>query len=121
MTECKMYFIQCTNRLLFVCTLQYGTYTWQKVKKEKNKIIAFLYFYLYLSYLRSTLTSTILYFFQDIIMELLQPTSEKIMAVQNFVEDNMRSPFFNHISTVSQSIQALGWVVMVIKYINFSL
>lgn len=41
---------------------------------------------------------------------LLQPTSEQINNIQTFREKNRTSAFFNHLSAVSESIPALGWV-----------
>lgn len=41
---------------------------------------------------------------------LLKPTSDQISAVQDFREKNRTSPFFNHLSAISESIPALGWV-----------
>lgn len=43
-------------------------------------------------------------------MELLKPTSDQITAIQNFREKNRTSQFFNHLSAISESIPALGWV-----------
>ncbi|XP_013107816.2 uncharacterized protein LOC106087344 isoform X1 [Stomoxys calcitrans] len=43
-------------------------------------------------------------------MELLKPTSNQITAIQDFREKNRASPFFNHLSAISESIPALGWV-----------
>ncbi|XP_055711622.1 adenylyl cyclase-associated protein 1 isoform X2 [Phlebotomus papatasi] len=47
---------------------------------------------------------------QDRQMQLLQPTSERIAAIQDFREKHRTSPFFNHLSAISESIPALGWV-----------
>lgn len=47
---------------------------------------------------------------QDVLMKLLAPTSEQISAIQAFREKNRTSPFFNHLSAISESIPALGWV-----------
>ncbi|XP_055858145.1 adenylyl cyclase-associated protein 1 isoform X2 [Episyrphus balteatus] len=47
---------------------------------------------------------------QDKQMELLKPTSDQISAIQSFREKNRASPFFNHLSAISESIPALGWV-----------
>lgn len=44
---------------------------------------------------------------------LLKPISEQIQVVQNFREKNRGSKLFNHLSAVSESIPALGWVAMV--------
>lgn len=46
-------------------------------------------------------------------MKLLKPTSDKIQAVQNLREKNRASPYFNHLSAISESIPALGWVAVV--------
>lgn len=50
--------------------------------------------------------------------ELLKPTSDQISAVQEFREKNRSSPFFNHLSAISESIPALGWVCVVSKTRN---
>lgn len=42
--------------------------------------------------------------------EWLKPTSNQISAIQEFREKNRSSPFFNHLSAISESIPALGWV-----------
>ncbi|XP_051992500.1 adenylyl cyclase-associated protein 2-like [Xyrauchen texanus] len=44
--------------------------------------------------------------------DLLRPLSEKIQEVQNFREKNRGSSLFNHLSAVSESIAALGWVAV---------
>ncbi|XP_071749826.1 LOW QUALITY PROTEIN: adenylyl cyclase-associated protein 2 [Lepeophtheirus salmonis] len=44
--------------------------------------------------------------------ELLKPTSDKISNVISFREANRRSEFFNHLSAISESIPALGWVAV---------
>lgn len=46
-------------------------------------------------------------------MCLLQPTSNHIGAIQDFREMNRTSVYFNHLSAVSESIPALGWVTVV--------
>ncbi|KAI4502710.1 hypothetical protein M0802_001754 [Mischocyttarus mexicanus] len=43
-------------------------------------------------------------------MSLLAPTSAQITQIQEFSEKNRNSPFFNHLSAISGSIPALGWV-----------
>ncbi|KRT83388.1 hypothetical protein AMK59_3877 [Oryctes borbonicus] len=43
---------------------------------------------------------------------LLLPTSEQITAIQEFREKNRSSQFFNHLSAISESIPALGWVTV---------
>uniref|UniRef100_A0A8I3MSR4 Adenylyl cyclase-associated protein 1 n=1 Tax=Canis lupus familiaris TaxID=9615 RepID=A0A8I3MSR4_CANLF len=47
--------------------------------------------------------------------DLLAPISEQIQEVIGFQEKNRGSKLFNHLSAVSQSIQALGWVAMAPK------
>ena len=49
-------------------------------------------------------------------MEVLAPTSEAIQSVQGFREQSRTSPYFNHLSAISESIPALGWVTIVSKY-----
>uniref|UniRef100_A0A2M4A5M3 Putative adenylate cyclase-associated protein cap/srv2p n=1 Tax=Anopheles triannulatus TaxID=58253 RepID=A0A2M4A5M3_9DIPT len=44
------------------------------------------------------------------LQSMLKPTSDKIAAIQAFREKNRTSPFFNHLSSISESIPALGWV-----------
>ncbi|CAB1350753.1 unnamed protein product, partial [Coregonus sp. 'balchen'] len=44
--------------------------------------------------------------------DLLKPISEKIQEIQNFRERNRGSSQFNHLSAVSESIPALGWVAV---------
>ncbi|XP_062996884.1 adenylyl cyclase-associated protein 1 [Elgaria multicarinata webbii] len=46
---------------------------------------------------------------------LLKPISEQIQVVQSFREKNRGSKLFNHLSAVSESIPALGWVAMAPK------
>ncbi|KAJ8273917.1 hypothetical protein GJAV_G00106910 [Gymnothorax javanicus] len=46
---------------------------------------------------------------------LLQPISEQIQQVQKFREQNRGSRLFNHLSAVSESIPALGWVTVCMK------
>jgi len=45
--------------------------------------------------------------------KLLLPTSKKIQEIQTLREKNRGSPFFNHLSAISESIPALGWVAVV--------
>lgn len=45
--------------------------------------------------------------------DLLRPISEQIQEVQSFREKNRGSSLFNHLSAVSESIPALGWVAVV--------
>jgi adenylyl cyclase-associated protein len=47
---------------------------------------------------------------QSELPKLLQPTSDQINAIQTFREKNRTSKFFNHLSAISESIPALGWV-----------
>nr|CAG4634885.1 EOG090X08PR [Alona affinis] len=46
------------------------------------------------------------------VMKLLTPTSQSIQAVQTFREKNRTSTLFNHLSAISESIPALGWVTV---------
>ncbi|XP_008329363.1 adenylyl cyclase-associated protein 1 [Cynoglossus semilaevis] len=46
---------------------------------------------------------------------LLQPMSKIIQQVTNFREVQRTSPFFNHLSAISESVPALGWVAMAPK------
>uniref|UniRef100_A0A8C5PY56 Adenylyl cyclase-associated protein n=1 Tax=Leptobrachium leishanense TaxID=445787 RepID=A0A8C5PY56_9ANUR len=46
------------------------------------------------------------------LVALLAPLSNQILAVQNFREKNRGSKLFNHLSAVSESIPALGWVAV---------
>ncbi|XP_049621214.1 adenylyl cyclase-associated protein 2 [Suncus etruscus] len=43
---------------------------------------------------------------------LLKPISEKIQEIQSFRERNRGSDMFNHLSAVSESIPALGWIAV---------
>merc|ERR1719225_2503029 len=43
---------------------------------------------------------------------LLKETSEAITEIQGFREKNRRSEYFNHLSALSESIPALGWVAV---------
>uniref|UniRef100_A0A0A9W4T0 Adenylyl cyclase-associated protein 1 n=1 Tax=Lygus hesperus TaxID=30085 RepID=A0A0A9W4T0_LYGHE len=45
-------------------------------------------------------------------VSLLAPTSSKIQAIQSLRESNRTSEFFNHLSAISESIPALGWVTV---------
>lgn len=49
---------------------------------------------------------------QNEIMNLLNPTSDKISAIQSYRERHRSSSFFNHLSAISESISALGWVTV---------
>lgn len=44
--------------------------------------------------------------------DLLKPISDHIQDIQNFRERNRGSQLFNHLSAVSESIAALGWVAV---------
>merc|ERR1711944_285807 len=46
------------------------------------------------------------------LQSLLLPLSNKISEIQDFREKNRRSVYFNHLSAVSESIPALGWVTV---------
>lgn len=50
---------------------------------------------------------------QSEIGHLLKPTSSQIMEIQSFREKHRTSKYFNHLSAVSESIPALGWVCVV--------
>lgn len=57
---------------------------------------------------------------QSELPKLLQPTSEQINNVQTFREKHRTSKLFNHLSAISESIPALGWVCVVrtqLKYV----
>lgn len=45
-------------------------------------------------------------------VSLLAPTSDQISSIQQFREKNRTSPYFNHLSAISESIPALGWVAV---------
>ncbi|KAL7031680.1 hypothetical protein ACKWTF_007098 [Chironomus riparius] len=47
---------------------------------------------------------------QSELPKLLQPTSDQINAIQTFREKNRTSKYFNHLSAISESVPALGWV-----------
>lgn len=51
--------------------------------------------------------------------KLLQPTSEQINAVQAFREKHRTSKLFNHLSAISESVPALGWVCVVSFQFSF--
>ncbi|XP_067282168.1 adenylyl cyclase-associated protein 2 [Pseudorasbora parva] len=46
------------------------------------------------------------------LVDLLRPLSDQIHEVQSFREKNRGSSLFNHLSAVSESIPALGWVAV---------
>jgi len=46
------------------------------------------------------------------LQQLLKPTSDKISEIQAYREKSRRSDFFNHLSAISESIPALGWVAV---------
>uniref|UniRef100_A0A3P9LUV0 Cyclase associated actin cytoskeleton regulatory protein 2 n=1 Tax=Oryzias latipes TaxID=8090 RepID=A0A3P9LUV0_ORYLA len=46
------------------------------------------------------------------LQDLLKPISDHIQEIQNFREQNRGSCLFNHLSAVSESIPALGWVAV---------
>uniref|UniRef100_A0A8C2K9H2 Cyclase associated actin cytoskeleton regulatory protein 2 n=1 Tax=Cyprinus carpio TaxID=7962 RepID=A0A8C2K9H2_CYPCA len=51
------------------------------------------------------------YIFREM-ADLLRPLSDQIQEVQSFREKNRGSSLFNHLSAVSESIPALGWVAV---------
>ncbi|XP_053322637.1 adenylyl cyclase-associated protein 2 [Spea bombifrons] len=46
---------------------------------------------------------------------ILKPISERILEIQTFREKNRGSKMFNHLSAISESIPALGWIAMAPK------
>ena len=52
------------------------------------------------------------------LQSLLLPLSNKISEIQDYREKNRRSIYFNHLSAISESIPALGWVAVVSKIIS---
>ncbi|XP_005917513.1 adenylyl cyclase-associated protein 2 [Haplochromis burtoni] len=49
---------------------------------------------------------------QTELQDLLKPISDHIQEIQSFRERNRGSSLFNHLSAVSESIPALGWVAV---------
>ncbi|XP_034016392.1 adenylyl cyclase-associated protein 2 [Thalassophryne amazonica] len=49
---------------------------------------------------------------QTALQDLFKPISNHIQEIQNFRERNRGSSFFNHLSAVSESVPALGWVAV---------
>lgn len=49
---------------------------------------------------------------KDALQSVLKPTADKISDIQSFREKHRSSPFFNHLSAISESIPALGWVMV---------
>lgn len=49
---------------------------------------------------------------QNDLVNYLKPTSDQIESIQQFREKNRTSPLFNHLSAISESIPALGWVAV---------
>ncbi|VDP38267.1 unnamed protein product [Soboliphyme baturini] len=47
------------------------------------------------------------------LLQLLRPTSDKIDAIMDLRNSKRSSAFFNHLSTISESIPALGWINVV--------
>ncbi|KAJ3161163.1 F-actin-capping protein subunit alpha [Geranomyces michiganensis] len=47
-----------------------------------------------------------------VLQDLLKPTQAAIMQITELREKNRASPLYNHLSTVSEGIPALGWVVV---------
>jgi adenylyl cyclase-associated protein len=45
-------------------------------------------------------------------LQLIKPLQESISAVNDIREANRGSPFFNHLSAVSESIGVLAWVTV---------
>lgn len=59
--------------------------------------------------------SLLLLLLQTELHDLLKPISDHIQEIQSFRERNRGSRLFNHLSAVSESIPALGWVAVVRK------
>ena len=53
------------------------------------------------------------------LQSLLLPLSTKISEIQDFREKNRRSVYFNHLSALSESIPALGWVTVVRIFLSY--
>lgn len=49
---------------------------------------------------------------QNDLQQLLKPTSDQIGAIQEYREKHRTSQYFNHLSAISESIPALGWVAV---------
>lgn len=49
---------------------------------------------------------------QQVLVDLLKPTSDAIQSIQAFREKNRHTEWFNHLSAISESISALGWVTV---------
>jgi hypothetical protein len=49
----------------------------------------------------------------------LKATSDQISGIQTHREAQRRSQFFNHLSAISESIPALGWVAVVSQLFYF--
>lgn len=48
----------------------------------------------------------------NVLMSLLKPTSDEIQVIQDFRNKNRTHEHFNHLSAISESISALGWVTV---------
>ncbi|KAK7091526.1 hypothetical protein V1264_009192 [Littorina saxatilis] len=48
----------------------------------------------------------------DALGKIVTPVAQKLSAAQEFRENNRRSEFFNHLSAISESIAALGWITV---------
>jgi len=48
----------------------------------------------------------------DVLKKALQPLSKIIEEIQSFKDKNRKSEFFNHLSAISESIGALGWITV---------
>jgi adenylyl cyclase-associated protein len=49
---------------------------------------------------------------QKVLIEFFQHFSKQIQDIQNFREKNRKSQLFNHLSAISESIGALGWLAI---------
>lgn len=76
----------------------------QKCLKNKKKRIL---------HAKGMILSVFLLLVQTELHDLLKPISDHIQEIQSFRERNRGSSFFNHLSAISESIPALGWVAVV--------
>jgi adenylyl cyclase-associated protein len=50
---------------------------------------------------------------QAMLQQLLKPLSEVLMKISELRDRNRTSSLFNHLSTVSEGVPALGWLAVV--------
>lgn len=53
------------------------------------------------------------------LQEVLKPLSELLQKIGELREKNRTSPLFNHLSTISEGIPALGWVAVVRSFLFY--